>query len=286
MAEHRLDEPVIGIAFDGTGLGTDGRIWGSEFFVADLNGFERVSHFDYLPMPGGDKAVEEPWRMALSCLYRAFGEDLTDLGIPLLKQIGPTKAEWILRMIRQGVHCPDTCGAGRYFDAVAALLGLCFTSGYEGEGPMKLEAITRKGIQDAYPVQPGPSISFQPAFFEMVADIRSGTDPGIIATKFHNSIISAIFETASGIRREYKLDKVVLSGGVFQNRYLTEHVLKKLKGSQFKVYTHAAAPPNDGGIALGQLVIAAKRRNNYVFGYTGESNPRGQWPGSGSDRRD
>ncbi|MBL7137468.1 MAG: carbamoyltransferase HypF [Bacteroidales bacterium] len=268
MAEHRLDERVIGVAFDGTGLGIDGHIWGSEFFVADLYGFERISHFEYLPMPGGDKAVEEPWRMALACLHQACGDDLDETEIPFLQKIGQTKREWIRQMIDKQVNTPLTCGAGRYFDAVAALLGLCYKSGYEGEGPMKLEALTQKGIRVEYPVEPGESVSWNPAIRAIVQDIRNGVDPVLIATKFHNSLILAIFETVSGIRNIHGLNKVILSGGVFQNRYLVEHLLKRLKENKFKVYIHAVVPPNDGGVALGQLVIAAKRREKYVFGNT------------------
>lgn len=260
MAEHHLNEPVIGVAFDGTGFGTDGNIWGSEFFVATFSEFSRLSHFMYLPMPGGDKAVDEPWRMALSCLYDKYGDLLTDLDIPLLRDIGQEQVEWILRMIRQQVNCPLTCGAGRYFDAAAALLGLCRTSDYEGEAPMRLESLTRKGIPESYPVQTGPVISFREVFSGMVEDLRSGIDPEVIATKFHNSVISAIFDTAIALRRDTGISRIVLSGGVFQNRYLLEHLLKKLKENKFNAYTHSAVPTNDGGIALGQLVIAANKR--------------------------
>jgi len=268
MAEHGLDEQVIGISFDGTGLGSDGHIWGSEFFRADLSRFERISHLAYLPMPGGDKAVKEPWRMALSCLFHAFGEDLTTMKFPFLEQVGQERIAWILQMIRQQVNMPLTCGAGRYFDAVSALLGLCFHAGYEGEGPMKLESLIRSGIPESYLFEPGSEISFARVFRAIVKDIRDGVDREIIATKFHNSIISAIFDTVSGISRQYGIRKVVLSGGVFQNRYLVENLQKRLKESKFNVYMHAAVPPNDGGVALGQLVVAAKRRSNYVSGRT------------------
>lgn len=271
MAEHKLDEKVIGVVFDGTGLGTDGHIWGSEIMIADLESFSRVSHFGYLPMPGGDKAVEEPWRMAVSALYLAFGEDLTYLDLPLLKTIQKEHLEWVIRMIRNRVNTPLTCGAGRYFDAVASLLGLCLRAVYEGEGPMKLEALTREDIEEEYSIKVGPVISFAPAFKMIVEEIIRGSDPGLIATKFHNTVITAIVSSVVAVRAVYSIDKVVLSGGTFQNKYLVEHILDRLQRDKFNVFLHKVVPPNDGGLALGQMIIAAKRREKYVLGCTGKS---------------
>lgn len=271
MAEHQLDEKVIGVAFDGTGLGTDRHSWGSEVMIADLEGFERIAHFEYLPMPGGDKAVEEPWRMGIAALYHTFGEGLKQLALPFITEMQPDSLEWILQMIRRSVNTPFTCGAGRYFDVVASLLGCCHKSGYEGEGPMKLEALTREGFREEYPLETGAVISFIPAFKALVRDLKTGKNPELISTRFHNTVITAIIHGVLAAREQSALDKVVLSGGVFQNRYLVDHLVPRLQDKKFNVYLHASVPPNDGGVALGQLMIAAKKRDNDVFRRTGKS---------------
>jgi len=260
MAEHHLDEQVIGVAFDGTGLGSDGHSWGSEIMLADLERFQRISHFEYLLMPGGDKVVEQPWRMALSALYHTYGEKVRKLNLPFMLRIPEEEREWILQMLCKRVNTPLTCGAGRYFDAVAAMLNLCLRSGYEGEGPMKLEALTTEGITGCYPVEHQEAISFVPVFRMIAQEISLGVQPEQIATKFHNTVITAIIQTVLVIRKEHGLERVVLSGGVFQNRYLVEHLVMQLEKEKFNVYLHAVVPPNDGGVSLGQLVIAAKRR--------------------------
>jgi len=260
MAEHRLDEKVIGIALDGTGYGDDGHTWGSEFMVCDLAGYTRITHFEYLPMPGGDMASEEPWRMAVSWLFKVFGKDLISLELPLFREIDPEKIELLLQMIIKKVNCPLTSGAGRLFDAVASLLGICQIATFQAEGPMRLEAMVQKDCTESYSYELSDVICFDSTLRAMVADITMGTDPKIIATKFHNTIISVIFETANAIRRKENINKVVLSGGVFQNKYLSEGALCLLKENDFEVYAHAAIPTNDGGIALGQLAVASKRR--------------------------
>lgn len=260
MAENRLDETVIGVAFDGTGFGIDGNIWGSEFFIADLLGFKRKFHFSYLKMPGGDKGSEEPWRMAVSWLYSVFGEGFRTLEIPFLQDINQEDVDVIIQMMDKNIHCPLTCGAGRYFDAVAALAGLCSTATFHAEGPMRLENAVEPGIKDSYPFTIGESINFDDCLKSIVEDISNNTAPSVISTKFHNTIISAIFETITLISQETGLGKVVLSGGVFQNKYLLEGCISGLEKADFKVYTHQTVPSNDGGIALGQLVIAAKKR--------------------------
>ncbi len=260
MAEHGLDEKVIGIALDGTGYGDDGHTWGSEFMICDLAGYTRITHFEYLPMPGGDMASEEPWRMAVSWLFKVFGKDLISLDLPLFREIDPEKIELLLQMIIQKVNCPLTSGAGRLFDAVASLLGICQTATFQAEGPMRLEAMVHKDCTESYSFGLSDVICFDATLRAMVADITTGTDPKIIATKFHNTIISVIFETANAIRSQKKINKVVLSGGVFQNKYLLEGALSLLKENDFEVYAHAAIPTNDGGIALGQLAVASKRR--------------------------
>ncbi len=152
MAENRLDEPVIGLAFDGTGYGDDGNTWGSEFLVCDYKSYSRRNHFAYMPMPGGDRAAEEPWRMALSLLYQAFGDQLFDLDIPLIHSINLTKAKLVTGAISKNINSPLSSGAGRLFDAVAGITGICINSLFHAEAPMKLESAIQNDIIDFYDV--------------------------------------------------------------------------------------------------------------------------------------
>jgi len=260
MAEHHLDEKVIGVALDGTGYGPDGHTWGSEFLVCDLNDFKRVTHFEYIPLPGGDLATEEPWRIAVSYLHKVFGKGFTEIEIPFLKQTDPEKIRLIVSMIDKQINCPLTAGAGRLFDCVASLLDLVQVATFQAEGPMRLESIIRKDITDSYLFTTDETICFDDTIRGIVEDIRLGIDHASISTKFHNTIILAIFETVNMIRRSEGITKVVLSGGVFQNKYLLEQTTAILEKNNFVVYSHAAVPTNDGGIALGQLAVASKRR--------------------------
>ena len=260
MTEHNLDEKVIGIALDGTGYGEDGNTWGSEFMVCDLADFERITHFEYLPMPGGDMAAEEPWRMAVSYLFKVYGEGFNDLELPVLEQVEPDKISMIMRMIERKINCPLTSGAGRLFDCVASLLGLVQIATFQAEGPMRLESSVVLGCNENYPFKFDEPISFDDTIRAIVSDIKTEINPSIIATKFHNTIILVIFEFANSIRLKLGLNKVVLSGGVFQNKYLLEGAIHILQKNNFEVYSHSAVPANDGGIALGQLAVASKRR--------------------------
>lgn len=260
MAENNLDEKVIGIAFDGTGYGTDGHTWGSEFMIADLENFDRHFHFRYLPMPGGDRSTEEPWRMAVAWLYQVYGKDYRKLELPFLKLLNNDDLQIIDRMLETGINCPLTCGAGRFFDAVAGLLGLCLKASFQAEGPMRLEAVASKNIHESYPSLFGPEICLQSTLKAIVEDIRNGVSPQVISAKFHNTIISIIFEAATLLRAESGINKVVLSGGVFQNKIILENCLKILNNNGFSVFSHISVPANDGGIALGQLAVAAKKR--------------------------
>jgi hydrogenase maturation protein HypF len=261
MAEHHLDEMVLGVAFDGTGYGDDGHSWGSEFFICDLNKYTRMSHFGYLPLPGGDMATEEPWRMAVSWLYKVFGTGFTDLDLPFLREIDKEKTGVLVTMIDRNINCPLTCGAGRLFDAVASLLGLVQTASFQAEGPMRLETLVQKTCTESYRFDIDQVIIFDAMLKEMMADVSAGINTSIIATKFHNTIISVIFESVKRLREVSGINKVVLSGGVFQNKYLLEGAIAALSGDLFEVYTHESVPSNDGGIALGQLAIASKRRS-------------------------
>jgi hydrogenase maturation protein HypF len=248
------------VAFDGTGYGTDGNIWGSEFMICDLNDFTRVTHFEYIPMPGGDTAIEEPWRIAVSWLYKVSGRSFLNLDIPLLHEIDRDKIEIIIRMIDKNINCPLTCGAGRLFDAVASILGLVQVAAYQAEGPMRLESLIEHNCSDCYPYINGETISFDKTIQAIIEDLVNNVEKMTIATKLHNTIILSIFDTVSSIRSKEGINRVVLSGGVFQNKYLLTGTIGLLRKSNFEVYSHISVPANDGGIALGQLAVASKRR--------------------------
>ena len=263
LAEHDIKDQVTGICLDGTGYGYDGNIWGGEFFIADAYTCSRYAHFDYVSMPGSEMAVREPWRMALSYLYHYFGEgeDIGYLNLPLFKMIRADKKDLVLKMLEKNINSPLSSSAGRLFDAVAALTGLCIKAGYDAEGPMRLESLTRKGIKEYYPFVVGKGIiSWENTFFNLIQDILQTKDISLISTKFHNTIAHVVCKLATSIREEYGINKVVLSGGVFQNKYLLERSVSLLQEKQFQIFTNHLVSVNDSGIALGQLFITSKTR--------------------------
>lgn len=262
MAENVLDEKVIGIAMDGVGYGDDGNIWGGEFMICDLAEFNRKFHFEYIPMPGGDAATKHPWRMALAYLYYYFGNDIFGFDIPFLKNINRAESQIIINALANKINSPLTSSAGRLFDAVSALTGLCSDSSFHAEAPMRLESTIMENTVDSYhfTINNG-NIIFKQTFKEIIRDISDHVPVAIIAAKFHNTIIKLNFDIANMIREETGINKVVLSGGTFQNRYLLENTENLLAQHNFEVFTQSKVPSNDGGIALGQLMIAAKRRN-------------------------
>jgi hydrogenase maturation protein HypF len=260
MAEHGITEQVIGVSFDGTGLGDDQHIWGSEFMVCDLAGYMRLSHLEYLPMPGGDQASLEPWRMAVSYLYRIYGPKLVNLDLPFLRKLNLSTVEQVIQAIEKNINCPLTSGAGRLFDAAAALLDLCTHSSFHAEAPMRLENIVSTRTRDVYPYDDGTEISMTPAFQAMVDEVMDEVEVGLISTKFHNTVAEIIVNRVAEISREYGIRTVALSGGAFQNRYLSSRVESNLLNDQFRVLVPVQLPSNDGGIALGQLMVAARKR--------------------------
>jgi hydrogenase maturation protein HypF len=262
MMENHLDEKVIGVALDGTGYGEDGHSWGGEFFLCDLHDYSRITHFAYIPQPGGDLASEEPWRMAVSYLYHVYGIDFLNLKLPFFAQVDPDKIQMVVKMIDRQINCPMTSGAGRLFDAVASIVGLCHTASFQAEGPMLLESVVIADCSEDYPFEIDDTIRFDKTIRGIVDDILHGVSFPVIATKFHNTLISVIFDASNSIRKKEGINKVALSGGVFQNQYLLEGVMTLLRKNNFEVYTHASIPCNDGGIALGQLAVASKRREN------------------------
>jgi hydrogenase maturation protein HypF len=259
MAEHKLDEKVIGISFDGTGYGTDGQIWGGEFFICDLNDFERISHFEYIPQPGGDIVTKQPWRMALSYLMYYFESDITHKYEHIFKGVSTHDFELVKTMIKKRINCPLTSSAGRLFDAVSALLDICKKASYHAEPPMRLESVAIE-TTESYPFEINGVISFKKTFNEILNDLAKGIDTGLISGKFHNTIVQLIVKVAIITREETAINSVVLSGGSFQNRILLKKAEDSLKDANFAVFSQSAIPSNDGGIALGQLAIAAKRR--------------------------
>jgi hydrogenase maturation protein HypF len=257
MAEHGLDEPVIGISFDGTGFGTDGTLWGGEFLIAELRDFTRYSFFDPVPLPGGEKAIHEPWRTACSYLIKYMGRDFDLTSVPALRKVGESKLKAIGEMLSVNVHSPLSSGAGRLFDAVAALLGLCTHETFDSEAPVRLESAIRDHTEEFYPFTTGKPVIFKDTFSAIIKELPDRS-PSLIAAKLHNTIARVILDVSEQIRRETSINKVVLSGGVFQNKYLLERSLDHLRRNRFKVFTNNAVPSNDGGISLGQLVIASK----------------------------
>ena len=259
MAENGLDEEVIGISLDGTGYGSDGNIWGGEFLIAGLKRFSRYSHFDYVPMPGGEKAVDEPWRMAYSYLFKYFGYNFDYASVPVFNSVGKEEKLLINDMIIKQINSPLTSGAGRLFDAVSAILGLCQVAAFDSEAPMRLESAIDCESDEFYPFSAGETIVFADTIKSILSDMP-GNKISVISAKFHNTIARVILEVSRQIRNETSLNKVILSGGVFQNKYLLEKSLLVLRSDGFKTFTNHLVPVNDGGISLGQLVIASNTR--------------------------
>ena len=261
MAEHRLTGPVIGVAFDGTGYGTDGRIWGGEFLVADYAGFERAAHLGYVPMPGGDLAVREPFRMALAHLACAFGG--WDPGLPPVAVTTDEERRIIARQIERGVNTPMTSSMGRLFDAVASLLGVRHRARYEAQAAIELEAFAAQGDHGEYPVELGGDgpvvIDPAPVIRGVVRDLERGVAGPVVAARFHATVVAMILRVCERLRGRAGLGRVALSGGVFQNVKLLGDAQRVLAGAGFEVFSHHLVPPNDGGIALGQAAVAHAR---------------------------
>ena len=260
MAEHGLKGPVIGVAFDGLGYGGDGTIWGGEFLVTTLAGYERRAHLRCVPLAGGDRAIREPWRMGLSYLRDALGADPLFLGLPGWDGIAEKKIEMVTAMIQRGLNTVQTSSCGRLFDAVASIMGLRHEVNYEGQAAIELEMAVREGISESYPFEIGASspweIDLRPAIERLVLDIQMKVSVSSIAAKFHNTIVAVIVVICRRLRETDGLHLVCLSGGTFQNGYLLERLVPALRSSAFEVYLNRQVPNNDGGIALGQAAVA------------------------------
>jgi hydrogenase maturation protein HypF len=269
LADNCEEGPVIGVAFDGTGYGTDGTLWGGEFLIADLAGFERAGHLEPVPMPGGTAAIRQPWRMAAVYLDVAFG-GRPPAGLPVAVR---NRQRWgaVRSLARRGVHAPLTSSAGRLFDAAAALAGVRDEISYEGQAAIELEQLTspaelarlaaggdggyRVGIEQGKPFQVRGADLIRAA----AADVAAGVAPPVIAARFHHGVAGLVVEGCLLARERSGLGVVALSGGVFQNMLLLAEVTRLLAEHGFRVLVHSQVPCNDGGISLGQAVVAAAR---------------------------
>ena len=262
LAEHGHAGPVIGVAADGTGYGEDGAIWGGEILVVTLADYQRVGHLAYVPLPGGEAAVRQPWRMALAYLLQTFGPAFARLELPFVRGLDAVRMRVLLQMIARGVNCPPTSSMGRLFDAAAALLGLHSEASYEGQAAIALEQVATP-VEHPYPFaltagQPF-QLDFCPTFRAMVDDLRNGLATDQIAGRVHATVAHGLAAACRLVREQHGLATVALSGGVFQNRLLLEQLLALLAADGFELLLNRHVPPNDGGLALGQAAVAAAR---------------------------
>jgi len=257
MAESQVTAPALGITWDGSGYGPDETVWGGEFLQITSAGFERVAHLRTFQLPGGEKAVKEPRRVALSILRETFGANMDECGeLAVLREFNAHDRRVLDGMMEHGVRSPRTSSAGRLFDAVASIVGLRHVCRFEGQAAMELEFLTHK-IETEASYEFDLNIEAYARIIDwakmvraIVADVRGAVPTSVIAAKFHNTLADMMVQVALTCGEE----KVVLSGGCFQNRYLTERAITRLRGEGFRPYWHQRVPPNDGGIALGQLM--------------------------------
>ncbi|WP_460768655.1 carbamoyltransferase HypF [Nocardiopsis nanhaiensis] len=261
LADNRTGEPVIGVAFDGTGFGTDGTIWGGEFLLADLVDSERAGFLDPVPMPGGAAAIRYPWRMAAAHLDHAFGgappEDVD------VRRRNEREWDTVVTIARKGLHAPTTSSAGRLFDAVAAIAGVRDSANYEGQAAIELEQAADPGERRAYPVtvRDGEPLGVETGELvrAVVGDLRAGVDSALVSARFHNGLADATVRACVLLRERSGRTAVALSGGVFANLLLQARTVEGLREQGFRVLTHARVPCNDGGISLGQAAVAGAR---------------------------
>ncbi|CUN50591.1 carbamoyltransferase HypF [Clostridium disporicum] len=258
IAENNINEKVIGVAYDGTGYGDDGNIWGGEFLICNLQEYKRVGHLNYFSLPGGESAIKEPWKIALSKLYKTYGEEIYDY---LPEELNNKKTKLILTMIKNNINCPLTSSMGRLFDGIAALVGFNRRVTFEGEAAIFLENISDKTKVESYKYEINKInekyiIDTDNIIKGIINDIKSNVGKEVIAIKFHNSIINCTVDMCKKIREESNINCVALSGGVFQNIILFEGIYNGLISEGFEVFTHKKIPCNDSGISFGQLMVA------------------------------
>jgi hydrogenase maturation protein HypF len=261
MAENELAPPLLGVAWDGTGYGSDGTIWGGEWLRVNDTSFERTAHLRTFRLPGGEKAIREPRRAALGLLYELFGDALFGRDdLPPLQAFSAQERVVMRAMLQRGINAPVTSSAGRLFDAIAALIGVRQESRYEGQAALELECtLAEIETDEAYPMRVCAHhithvVDWEPMVHGILNDVRRGLGFGYIAAKFHNTLAEMIVAVAEQADEQ----RVVLSGGCFQNRYLTERAVARLRAAGFRPSWHQRIPANDGGIALGQALAAAR----------------------------
>jgi len=261
MAENALEAPCLGVAWDGTGFGLDGTVWGGEFLLITATGFRRVAHLRTFRLPGGEQAVREPRRAAIGLLHELFGDALFAMEeLAPVRAFPPSERRVLQAMLARQINAPSTSAVGRLFDAVAATLGLHLGRQFEGQAAMELEwALGGIETDDAYParISEGPAaliLDWEPLVREVLSDARAHVPVARIAARFHNALIEGLVMVAKRMGEA----RVVLTGGCFQNRYLVERGVSRLRVEGFRPYWHQRIPPNDGGIALGQVVAASR----------------------------
>jgi hydrogenase maturation protein HypF len=280
LAEHEVQGPALGVTWDGTGYGTDGTVWGGEFLLGDAADFVRVAHLRPFRLPGGDAAIKEPCRVALAMLWELYAEAALEReDLAPIQALRPADRRLLAHMLERGLNAPVTTSAGRLFDAVAALLNLHQQVSFEGQAAMALEFVADPEEKGTYPIAYRPPtidrrpqvvagaeatvgsrpsavvLDWQPLVEAVLDDLRHEAKPGIIAARFHNALVEAIL----GVAQMVGEPRVALTGGCFQNRLLTERAAQRLSQAGFEVLLHRQVPPNDGGISLGQVVVAAAR---------------------------
>ncbi len=269
LAEHGADGRAVGAIFDGAGFGPDGTVWGGEILVGDAAGYERFGMLRPLPLPGGDAAAREPWRMACAWLAAALEQSLPPLPPVLAGEVTPAEWEAVAALARGGPASPPTTSAGRLFDAVAALAGLCARAGHEGQAAMELESAAELDERGAYPLDlveergadGAAALVLDPreTIRAAAADLEAGAAVGEVAARFHNALAAATASACLAAAEAHGLDDAVLSGGVFQNRLLLERTAERLGAAGLRVLVPERLPPNDGGISYGQAAVAARR---------------------------
>jgi len=279
LAENQAEGPALGVTWDGTGYGPDGTIWGGEFLLGDAAGYERVAHLRPFRLPGGEAAVKEPRRTALALLWELYGDAALEMDdLAPIRALRPAERKLLAQMLGRGVNAPITTSAGRLFDGIAALIGLHGVISFEGQAAMALEfaadgretgayeVVIEEGRETSNVKRETSNVTFYASRFTLLldwapwvagalADLRRGVSQGIIAARFHNALVEAI----AAVAQRVGATRVALSGGCFQNRLLTERAADRLRRAGFEVLLHRQVPPNDGGISLGQVAVAAAR---------------------------
>jgi len=262
MVENKLRGKVLGLAFDGMGLGSDGTLWGGEFLVCGLDEFRRAAHFKQYALPGGDQATLNPERIAFSCILSEF-DGSTEVAARLLPGIEKAQVDTLEKMLNKGLRSPLTSSAGRLFDAVSALLGFRGSVAFSGEAAMQLQSLALQGVTDEYGFTCTDGVlDFGPMIREIVSDIENGVAKERIAAIFHNTIASGAADVAGHIAEAEGIRKVALSGGVFFNELLRTSVTERLRSGGLEVYTHCLLSPGDACVSLGQVAVAVARRGS------------------------